>query len=77
MEWIPINKATLVKGKIINFIELNKPQGIFPETQTIHKGWFENGNEFYSECADNFIKIEKVTHINLIPKLPNCFLTPS
>ena len=72
MEWIPINEAQLFKGKIINFIELNKHEWVFPATQTIHKGWLENENEFYSECADEFIKIEKVTHINLIPELPNC-----
>jgi len=71
MDWIPISEATLIKDEMINFIELNKGCFPHPPTQTIHKGWVDNNDEFYSECADEYIKKSKITYIFKIPNAPS------
>lgn len=72
MGWAKIEQAELVKGEMINFIELNKAEWVLPATQTIHIGWLENEDEFYSESSNQFIKRSKITYINKIPDVPNC-----
>lgn len=71
MAWTPIEKTSLIKDEMINFLEFNKGDGLHPPTQTVHIGWMENEKEFYSESADEYIDIRKITHVHKIEPVPN------
>ena len=74
MAWIPIEKASLVKGEMINFLEFNNGDDLHPPTQTIHIGWMENEKKFYSESADEYIDIKNITLVHKIESVPNTFV---
>ena len=73
-EWITIEKASLVKGEMINFLEFNNGDGLHPPTQTVHIGWMENEKKFYSESADEYIDIKNITLVHKIESVPNTFV---